>query len=128
MPQQRTDVSYCSSCFQAKPGTLHVDFDAAWDGPVLQDAVGEPITHTIDELVICESCLEEAAKLIGMDRTPDAARVKELEDQVASSTRRAFLAEKQLQEIQAMMQPLGAGPPEPPKRGPGRPRKNPVPA
>lgn len=50
--------SYCSSCFQQKPDTPHVDLDAAWEGPVL-DVSG--IKHTIDDLVLCENCIREAA-------------------------------------------------------------------
>ena len=55
---------HCSSCFQAKPQMEHVDFGAAWDGPVVP---GEGVVqHVIDDLIICRRCLEEAGLLIGL--------------------------------------------------------------
>lgn len=52
--------SYCSSCFQQKPEMLHVDFDAAWDGPVIDGS----IKVAIDDLVICRACLMDAWALL----------------------------------------------------------------
>jgi hypothetical protein len=51
---------YCAVCFQ-KPEGRCVDFEAAYDGPVIP---GAPAHIPIDDLVICESCLEEAFDLI----------------------------------------------------------------
>jgi hypothetical protein len=54
--------AHCSSCFGQYPARAHVDFDAAWDGPV----IGEGVTmHVIDDLVICDECIKTAARLIG---------------------------------------------------------------
>lgn len=49
----------CSVCFQQKPDELHVDMEAAYDGPVL-DVSGA--RHTIDDIVICEECVRAAAR------------------------------------------------------------------
>lgn len=60
---------YCAACFQAKPQQRHVDFGAAYDGPTvpaLENTIGV-VGHTIDDLVICEDCLQLAAKLIGLE-------------------------------------------------------------
>lgn len=51
---------YCASCFNAVDEP-HVDFEAAYDGPVIP---GTPVPVPVDDLVICESCLEEAFNLL----------------------------------------------------------------
>lgn len=51
---------YCASCFQ-KPEGRCVDFEAAYDGPVVP---GTPEPVPVDDLIICESCLGEAFALI----------------------------------------------------------------
>jgi hypothetical protein len=56
--------AYCSACFGARPGEKHIDFEAAYDGPVINSDAG--IKVAIDDLVICEKCLIAAASLIGL--------------------------------------------------------------
>lgn len=73
-----TDVAppYCSACFGPKITERHVDFGAAWDGPVvpsLQHVVGV-VGHTIDDLVICEECVIRAARLLGLTRNDELER------------------------------------------------------
>lgn len=72
--------SHCASCFSQKPEAMHVDFNAAWDGPTFRGEVaGAPIVVTVDDLVICEECLTAAAKLL-----PDnlyAAELEQLEEE-----------------------------------------------
>lgn len=82
----------CSVCLQppmiSDPQPRYVDFEVAWDGPVLthagDDIRAETYTPTsIDDLYICESCLKSAAKLIGMEDAEEVrARIAELEDTV----------------------------------------------
>jgi len=63
---------HCSSCFQGKPQSRHVDFGAAWDGPVIQ---GEGVVqHQIDDLIICEACLRDAGRQVNLG---DVERVTE---------------------------------------------------
>lgn len=57
-------VNYCSACFRQDPEMEYVDLEAYWDGPVLDQDSG--IKQPIDDLVLCENCLRNAAKLIGM--------------------------------------------------------------
>lgn len=54
--------AYCASCFNA-PGPDHrfVDFEAAYDGPVIP---GTPVPVPVDDLVICEGCLQEAFTIL----------------------------------------------------------------
>lgn len=68
--------SHCSSCFGQYTERRHVDFSANYDGPVLQNVVGGVMT-SIDELIICETCLTHAAKLIGLE--PPGESQQELE-------------------------------------------------
>lgn len=126
----REDVTYCSACFQGKPGEPHVDFGASWDGPVLADATGEPIQHTIDELIVCEDCLAAAVELLGYAKQDDPERIPRLEKALLDAEQRATRLEAQLNQARNS---LGVAapqdPPAPVKRRPGRPRKQqPAPA
>jgi hypothetical protein len=71
--------AHCSSCFSAKPTQAHVDFGAAWDGPV----IGEGVTmHVIDDLIICSDCLVRAGTLIGLgDVTAITAELRRAEEE-----------------------------------------------
>lgn len=64
---------YCAGCHQAVPDKRHVDFGASTDGPMmpaLKGTVGV-VGHSIDEIVICEVCITEAAKLLGLGNAED---------------------------------------------------------
>lgn len=59
---------------------------ASTDGPVIPDhlngALGV-VGHVIDEIVLCETCITEAAKLVGLE---DAEKLrKQLEDALAAN-------------------------------------------
>jgi hypothetical protein len=57
----------CSSCGGQYVDRQHVDFNAAWDGPVMDTSqVAGMVRVSIDELVICDECLRAAAKLLGL--------------------------------------------------------------
>jgi hypothetical protein len=87
--------THCSSCFAQKNGEVHVDFDAAWDGPVFNEAEEheQPRFVAIDELVICESCLREAGALIQLkpaerierEKVVLEERVRELSERLAGA-------------------------------------------
>jgi hypothetical protein len=57
-----TPPTYCSACHCQASEKKHVDFEAYYDGPVM-----DGLTHKqpIDDLVLCEDCLGAAALLIG---------------------------------------------------------------
>ena len=66
--------SHCSACFAQYPDRRHVDMESSWDGPVIEGGVvGEDgivqdtIKVSIDELILCENCVRDAAALIGME-------------------------------------------------------------
>lgn len=61
--------AFCASCFTVREGDRFVDFEAAYDGPVLigeEDHNGNRPMKPIDDLVICERCLSEAAALLDL--------------------------------------------------------------
>jgi hypothetical protein len=76
-----TPPTHCSSCFGQYPERRHVDFQAAWDGPVIHDGVmtDDGVTNripvSIDELVICEECLTHGAKLLGLKEGQENKRL-----------------------------------------------------
>lgn len=56
-----TAPSHCACCFQAGSDKRYVDFEAAYDGPVIP---GTPEPVPVDDLVLCEDCLETAFALL----------------------------------------------------------------
>lgn len=63
----------CSACLQSpaahSPKIQYIDFNAAYDGPVVQDPE-RPATELgvyIEKIVICENCVREAARHLGME-------------------------------------------------------------
>jgi hypothetical protein len=83
----------CSACFQQKPQERHVDFGASYDGPVVPSAenVAGLVGHVIDDLILCETCITEAAQLVGLG---NAAALTAERDQLEAGNRelRAKLA------------------------------------
>lgn len=69
---------HCASCYGQYTDKVHVDLEASYDGPVIEGGIVGPdgevvnkIPVSIDELVLCETCLIEAAALIGMKPAVD---------------------------------------------------------
>lgn len=56
-----TRPPYCAACFQRPAELRCVDFEAAYDGPVIP---GQPEPVPVDDLIICECCLAEAFTLL----------------------------------------------------------------
>jgi hypothetical protein len=56
-----TRPPFCASCFQFPGEKRCVDFEAAYDGPVIP---GTPEPVPVDDLVLCEDCLAEAFDLL----------------------------------------------------------------
>lgn len=72
----QTTPPYCAACF-SHPDGRSVDFEAAYDGPVIP---GSPEAIPVDDLVICERCLSEAFAILdpqGLQET-----IRELEQVV----------------------------------------------
>lgn len=86
----------CSSCFGQYPQRRHIDFESSWDGPVIKDGImgengeiSQRVPVSIDELIVCEDCIEAAAKMLGMSKK-HADKLRELETRVLQAEERAL--------------------------------------
>lgn len=83
----------CSSCYGQYPQRQHVDFESAWDGPTFTEGLhqgDEVVTNlvvSVDDLVICEDCLREAGKLVGLGDVDTIQRDLEQLEQHAQELR-----------------------------------------
>lgn len=88
----------CSSCYGQYPDRRHVDFESAWDGPTFAQGVtiAEGVTRTnltvaVDDLFLCENCIRDAGRLVGLEPAGDmqarleeqAGKVRELSERLA---------------------------------------------
>lgn len=70
---------HCSACFNSQD-IRHVDFDAACDRGYAND---EAVQVVMDDLIICENCVREGARLLGMtDETELHNRLTDLEQKL----------------------------------------------
>ncbi len=60
---------YCSACFNSQP-IRHVDFDAACDRGYANE---EAVKINMDDLILCENCVKEGLKVLGIE---DSAELK----------------------------------------------------
>lgn len=98
MPQLAAEIPpACSACFQQVPSERHVDFQVHFDGPFIPgtDVLGEDAPEgtgttsvTIDDLIICESCLKDAVELIGL------GNVEEVKAELLAAVERAKTLEE----------------------------------
>jgi hypothetical protein len=75
----------CASCGGQYTDRRHVDFGAAWDGPVVNsfDVIAKGVVNQqIDDLIVCESCILEAAEALKMEDVR-APTLEALRNQVA---------------------------------------------
>lgn len=77
----------CSSCYGQKPGHAHVDFESAFNGPLVDP--DRPRAGHIDWLVICDDCVRSAYELLPEVR----GRREQMEEELAAT--KAALAEEQ---------------------------------
>jgi hypothetical protein len=62
--RETQSIVLCSGCFNQQPHLRHIDFDAACDRGYGYD---EAVKVTMDDLILCENCVKEGAKLLGME-------------------------------------------------------------
>lgn len=93
----------CSGCFLQHPDRVHVDLEAVYDGPVIPGS--RPVQ--IDDNVLCENCVTNAAKLIGLTRDEELkARIDELTRLVQAHGDRATAAEGTVETLRAALAAL----------------------
>src|SRR4051794_14453564 len=64
-----TAPAACASCGQRNPDARHVDFGAAGDygmAPAPGNIAGAKLV-SIDDLIVCERCLTDAASVLGLE-------------------------------------------------------------
>lgn len=82
---------YCSSCFNSQP-IRHVDFEAACDRGYGNEEAN-PIN--LDDLVLCENCVKEAAGILGIeDSISLKAELEAAETKLVTERRRREQAER----------------------------------
>src|SRR5258708_470932 len=73
-----TGENTCAACFCQHPKLDHVDFDTELDRGYYAEHTDNPVP--LDEMIVCESCLKAAAKLVDMvDRRPFEIGIKDKE-------------------------------------------------
>src|ERR1044072_10051488 len=85
----------CAACFNAVD-ERYVNFEAAYDGPVIP---GTPVPVPVDDLFICESCLNAAFDLLdpqGLKQTISA-----LEEEVRTSHQELDAKDKIIQGLRS---------------------------
>lgn len=107
--------AYCAACYQAPQGKRCVDFEAAYDGPVVP---GTPEPVPVDDLVLCEDCLGAAFGFLDpQGQNEEIARLKQLlEDVTADNTAKDHIIHGLRNSTNELIDhPVG-------KRPPGKPR------
>lgn len=96
----------CSACYQHSD-RQHVDFGAAYDGPVVpgQTDVALVTTVSIDDLIICEDCLGTAARHLGytLDEEKEA-QITSLQQQNTDLRERVAAAVEYIKKLDAEME------------------------
>lgn len=93
---------YCAACFQHPGGLRCVDFEAAYDGPVVP---GTPEPVPVDDLVLCEQCLAEAFAILdpqGLKQTIAELEqvVREQANEIAAKDKAVKAAKFTIQELE----------------------------
>lgn len=105
----------CSVCFQQKPDDIHIDMDAAYEGPILDS---EGTRFSIDDIIICERCIRAAVGMLPESREQEQKTIDLLSQYDALLTYSVRLAAgiKELERaLQMQLKPLG---PQQPVRRP----------
>lgn len=105
---------YCAACRNQDSAVRHVDFDAAVDR-----GYGDgPVPVSMDDLIICERCLREAALLVDMvDGEELKAELDRMEKRLAAEKYRADSNEKYAGQLEDAFDARPNGVNAPRKRG-----------
>jgi hypothetical protein len=77
---------YCAACFNQQPSLRHSDFDASIDRGYGND---EATRVAMDDLILCENCVREGARLLDMiDRDDQTIATLEHKLDVAEKAKR----------------------------------------
>lgn len=59
---------HCASCNRQDLDLRHIDFEAYYDGPMVDE---ETYRYQVTDLIICENCLKEASHILGYVQADD---------------------------------------------------------
>jgi hypothetical protein len=91
----------CSACFNQQPDEIHVDFEAAYDGPVIDQSSG--IKMTVDDLYLCADCVRAAYRLL--DDEGFQSQIQVLQEELAAAQAKSRMMAQRLNAIQALGSP-----------------------
>lgn len=103
---------YCSGCYGHPEGRF-VDFEAAYDGPVVP---GAPANQPVDDLILCEGCLKEAFRIL--DPEDQRQSIEALEAHIATLVEDVAAKDKIIAGAELTMRTLVN---HPIKKAPGKP-------
>lgn len=114
----------CAVCLQPPmafdPRPEYVDFGSAYDGPVIDDPNAPSEQVYIDKIIICEDCVKQAARLLGLDN------VERYQQELEALGEQAIGLQKQIKEkdraISDLSHTVGTLIDHPVKRPAGRPQ------
>ena len=109
----------CTGCHGQYPDRVHVDFNSAFEGPVIDSA--NPRTTRIDWLVLCEDCVRTAHRVLPNDERDD--EIERLNRQVAQLRQRAEEAETYADSLEDTLEKRPAARQAKPKTPPSGARK-----
>lgn len=119
-----TVPTFCARCHGQYTDRRHVDFEAYYDGPVLER---DGIKVAIDDLILCEECWAEAAPLFGFSRDEDPEVVR-LRSETAAQRAELGRLSAYISRLEKTLAQRPEQLPAAEKRSPGRPRKDGSPA
>jgi hypothetical protein len=80
---------YCSACGRCDSEGQYVDFDAACDRGYGEDPSNPDVKVAMEYLILCEQCISEGARHIGMIKDDDGERIAVLERRLEEEKVRA---------------------------------------
>jgi len=79
----------------------HVDFQAYWDGPIID---GKDFKQPIDDLIICEDCLKVAGEVVGLTEHKKILQERlELRNEVEELRKYRIDAEAKLESLRSLV-------------------------
>jgi hypothetical protein len=79
---------YCSACGRCDSVGRYVDFDAACDRGYGEDPSNPEVKVAMEYLILCEQCIKEGARHIGMVKDDQQERIQSLEHRLAAEQKR----------------------------------------
>ena len=99
----------CSACYMYRQGDEYIDFETTWEGPMVVEEfhgveIPAPEPGHLDDLILCESCLRLAGRMIGMgDVQETQVELEQLRTEVLELRKSRIDAERRLEGIESAL-------------------------